>query len=1395
MKHASCALFALSLCLSSTQAINIADYSPETNALFSSGFSGDSPIRNTGPSFQGAGYNWSAVGWLTDVAGGGRVSHLTLVSPIHTLSARHNNVNILGSEARFVNEANEVIDVRLTGLSTQAFADLNVAPLVRAVTEAETVTPMRILDVSSENFAGLPALMVGSDGSNVGSMVATTNIIGISSSQLGSTLYDSSGNVGFTFERWEPGDSGSPALIPHAGELTLAGTAWFASGGFSRVPTALGSDAPGVAVNATMATSGYALKWMIYDNPADTANTASRWIGGGGNGNILQGANWSVPTRVENKPVIFDGAAAGSQADLEVGSDYGIRGMLFRGGNSDPGFLFQGPGTLEVGMTGIRNEAAATQVFHLPVRLSNSQNWDAVGGDLEFSGNIDNGGYLLAVGGNADTLIAGVISGAGGLAKDGSGTLTVNATNTYTGTTFLHGGTIRLESNGNLSVESALVFDAGNPALLDLNGRNQTLRNLTSATGGTGRIALGGATLTVNMSATGVNSFLGDIEGNGSVIKSGTGLWSLGGENTYSGQTQLLGGVIRLASDGALSANSNLHVNGGVLELGAGDFTRSLGTGAGEIQFVGGGGFSAVGGDRVVNLGGSGTTLTWGSGGFVAGGSSLTLSSVHADSTVEIQNGIDLGGTFRVIFVEMGGADADARISGSISNGILIKSGNGNLDLTGQNTYTGQTQVNGGGLQVSSAGALGTGNLSFNGGVLILADGDFHRALGTGSGQVQFAGNGGFAAHGGERVVDFGGEGSMVTWGTGGFVADGRNFLLSTAASDSTIVLSNGIDLNGAARTIQANNGTAGVDARIDGVLSNGSLLKTGAGTLELTGNNTYSGQTQINGGGLLITNGSALGVGNLSLNSGGVLVLGVGDFTRDVGSGAGEVRFAGSGGFAAYGATRTVNIGGAGATQTWGSAGFVPLGNALYLGSDGANGTVNFVNGLNLAGTNRTIWVNDGSAVVDGVLSGVMSNGGLTKGGAGLLELTAINTYAGETRIDGGVLRISTAGALSSSSNLTFSQSGVLELASGDFSRSIGTGAGQVRFVGSGGFSAFGGNRTVNLGGAGATVVWGAVNSLSGRLVLSSTSSDSTLNWQNPINLGTSAAGTRIIEVHDGSATIDATINGVISTGGVGWGIQKLGQGTLELAAATSYTGDTIVSQGTLVIGSNGTLSSTREVTIEGGTLDYQGNTGLNRRVELQGGRFAYNSAAAYTGTLIFESGTIGGSGNLGTTMLSIGSGQIISPGNSAGTLTTGTQTWLDGGTYHWEITSLVGSAGVAWDLVNIQGDLNILASTEGFTIELNSLGILSGWDPSQSHSWQIAAVGGTMSRHDTGLVAIDASGFAVDNNLEGGGFGLQMSGDSLSLVFTPVPEPSPTVLVGLALFFLRLRRTRRNF
>lgn len=195
------------------------------------------------------------------------------------------------------------------------------------------------------------------------------------------------------------------------------------------------------------------------------------------------------------------------------------------------------------------------------------------------------------------------------------------------------------------------------------------------------------------------------------LVQAGTGTTTLThANNTYTGKTYVTGGVLRVDQVGALSASSNLVLDGGVLGLNYGTtFTRTLGTGAGQVQFTGSGGFAAYGADRTVSLN-SGAALAWGLGGFVPGSDMLLFGSHDATHTLIFTNAIDLGRFFRVVQVNNGGALVEADMTGNLSGpgGGLIKTGTGTLKLSGANTYTGPTVVANGTLLVNSASNLGT---------------------------------------------------------------------------------------------------------------------------------------------------------------------------------------------------------------------------------------------------------------------------------------------------------------------------------------------------------------------------------------------------------------------------------------------------------------------------------------------------------------------------------------------------------------------------------------------------------------------------------------------------------------------------------------------------------------
>lgn len=398
----------------------------------------------------------------------------------------------------------------------------------------------------------------------------------------------------------------------------------------------------------------------------------------------------------------------------------------------------------------------------------------------------------------------------------------------------------------------------------------------------------------------------------------------------------------------------------------------------------------------------------------------------------------------------------------------------------------------------------------------------------------------------------------------------------------------------GATSTITTNNsGDKTHNLTIDGIISDGGggfgLTKSGGSRLTLGGANTYTGATTLTNGVLVLANATALpgGIGTIggvsgltfagTSTSGAVLGLGVGDFTRALGTGADQVQWTGHGGFAAFDADRIVNLGGAGATVQWNSGGFVLNGSSLVFGygngtdSQDSTHTVDFQNPIDLNGGTRSVNVNDGNgttgARIDAILSGGLldtgTGGAFTKDGSGTLRLTAASTYTGQTRINSGVLLMDHVNALPGGVGLTGGTSNLringgvvgLTAASGNFTRDLGTGVDQVQWTSSGGFAAYGVDRVVNIGGAGAQMTWtsGGFVTNGASLLLSHVTADAMVDFQNSIDLGSASRNINVGGTNGGSF-LGATISGTLSGTG---GLIKSGDGNLALTAVDStFTG-----------------------------------------------------------------------------------------------------------------------------------------------------------------------------------------------------------------------------------------------
>jgi len=245
-------------------------------------------------------------------------------------------------------------------------------------------------------------------------------------------------------------------------------------------------------------------------------------------------------------------------------------------------------------------------------------------------------------------------------------------------------GNITVENSISWNTNTLLTMNAAgtialNASITSSNSAGRLELNAAGVTGAGGIITSGSGGVTFN--TTGASTYTGLISGFGAVTKSGAGTLTLTGINTYTGTTTISGGTLSVG-------NSSL--------LGTGN---ALGTGT--ILFNGG-------------------TLQYGTGITTDFSNRLTPAAGQ-------QYRIDTNGN-NVIF-------GSALTSPS---GTLIKSGSGTLTLTGINTYTGNTLINGGTLSVGNASALGTGTILFGGGTLQYGPGvtaDFSSRFSTTSGQ------------------------------------------------------------------------------------------------------------------------------------------------------------------------------------------------------------------------------------------------------------------------------------------------------------------------------------------------------------------------------------------------------------------------------------------------------------------------------------------------------------------------------------------------------------------------------------------------------------------------------------------------------------------------------------
>jgi len=621
-------------------------------------------------------------------------------------------------------------------------------------------------------------------------------------------------------------------------------------------------------------------------SPVLTVAAANVVWNGAGSGNWTDNADWlnnEGPGYVGDAVVFAGSTGLASTMDFA----YSVTSVTFTNGAGS--FNLSSGNTLTLTAGGVTNISTSSQILNLPISLTAAQTFNAAAGDLTFANTVNNNGNVLTItDGGHNTTNSGVISGAGGLVKSGSGTNTLTADNTYTGPTAVNGGRLAIGNGGSLDGASGGAYYG----------------NITFANGGT----LDYANSSVN---SGYQFLYGSITGSGGITVE-TGDLLIGTNTTYTGATVVNGGLLEL--DGPNLATSGIYLssgltinNGGTVQVDIDNALAGITTAIGSLPVTinNGGVLTAkitVSGTHIrAPLTLAGGTLTDNPSLPIAPGGNLDKFGVwNLDDGVIVNGGVNpssinanlviptqAGGT--VFNVANGGATGgiDLNVNGILSKGAstpdtgIIKTGSGTMAFNNTaNYYTNATTVSGGTLLAGADSPSGSPG-AFGSNTLAIILGNATTTVSNSSPSLQI--NGSFNV---ARTIIVTNAATTGTYSIGGF-ADANGIFSGPVIIDEPLTISQVANTGGNGLTI-GGGVTSGSGSQIlsiagPGKVSVTSLLANGSGTLGvnvLAGGNlflstvpTYTGVTTVNGT-LDVTGlaGSTLTLGSQTVNGTGII-------------------------------------------------------------------------------------------------------------------------------------------------------------------------------------------------------------------------------------------------------------------------------------------------------------------------------------------------------------------------------------------------------------------------------------------------------------------------------------------------------------------------------------------